>query len=83
MKTVLFNSLGDDTCMRIGIWKSTTQTTLKLCHQLGAITGLWKRKPTGMAFIGTPGTAKNKFNNVQDEFEAALKARKKPYAKHI
>ena len=30
-----------------------------------------------------PGTIKNKLNNVQEEFEAALKARKKPLAKHI
>ena len=83
MKTVLFNSLGDDTRLRIEFWISTTQTTLKLCHQLGAITGLWEREPTGAALIGMPGTTKNELNNVQEEFKAALKARKKPLAKHI
>ena len=30
-----------------------------------------------------PGTTKNTFNNVQDESEAALKAKKKPLAKHM
>ena len=30
-----------------------------------------------------PGTTKNKLNHVQEEFEAALKARKKPLAKHM
>ena len=70
MKTVLFNSLDDDTRRRIEIWPSTTETTLKLCHQLGAITGPWEREPT--AFIGMPGTTKNKLNNVWEEFEAAM-----------
>ena len=40
-----------------------------------------ERKHT--AFIGVPVTTKNKINNVQEEFEAALKARKKPLAKHM
>ena len=39
-----------------------------------------EHKPT--AFIGMPVTTKNKLNNVQEEFEAALKARKEPLAKH-
>ena len=81
MKTVSFNSLADDTCVRIEILTSTTQTTLKLCRQLGAITGLWEREP--MAGIGMPGTIKNELNNVQEEFETAFKARKKPVAKHM
>ena len=34
IKTVLINFQGDDTRVRIAIWKSTTQTTFKLCHQL-------------------------------------------------
>ena len=80
MKTVLLNSLGDDTCVRIEFWTSTTQTPLKLCHQLGAVTGLWEHEPT--AGIGMPGTIKNELNNVQEELEAALKARKEPLAKH-
>ena len=33
--------------------------------------------------IGIPRTIKNKLNNVQEEFEAALKARKKLLAKHM
>ena len=37
----------------------------------------------GTAFIGMPETTKNELNNVQEEFEAALKARKKPLAKHM
>ena len=77
----LFNSLGDYTRVRIENLKSTTQTTLKLCHQLEGIIGLWERKPT--SGIGMPRTIKNKLNNVQEEFEAALKARKKPLAKHM
>ena len=81
MKTALFNSLGDDTYVRIEIWKSTTQTTLKLCHQLGAVTGLLERELT--AGIGMSRTIKNELNNVQEEFEAALKARKKSLAKHM
>ena len=79
MKTVLSNSLGDDTRDRIEIWTTITQTMLKLCHQLGIITGLWKHEPT--TFIGMSGTTKNELDNVQ--FEAALKARKKPLAKHM
>ena len=70
MNMVLFNSLGDDTRGPIEIWTWTTQTTLKLCHQLKAITGPWEREPT--AFIGMPGTTKNKLNNVWEEFEAAM-----------
>ena len=83
MEMVLFSSLGDDTRVRIEMLKSTTQTTLKLCRQLGAITGLWVRKPTGTTFIGMPRTTKNKLSNVQEEFEAALEARKKTLAKHM
>ena len=81
MKTELLNSLGEEIHERIEIWTTTTQTTLKLCRQLGAITGLWEHKPT--AFIGVPKTMKKKLNNVQEEFEDALKARKKPLAKHM
>ena len=36
-----------------------------------------------MTFIGMPETTKNELNNVQEEFEAAMKARKKPLAKHM
>ena len=82
MKTVSFNSLGNDTCVWIEILTSTTQTTLKLCRQLlGTITGLWEREHT--AGIGMSGTIKNELNNVQEEFEAALKARNKPLVKHM
>ena len=35
------------------------------------------------AFICMPGTTKNELNHVQEEFEASLKARKKPLAKHM
>ena len=76
MKTALSNSLGEDIRVRIEIWATTTQTTLKLLHQLGAITGLWTREPITPAFIGMPGTTKIKLNNVQEEFDAARKARK-------
>ena len=81
MKTVLLNPLGEDICDWIEIWTTTTQTTLKLCRQLGAITGLCERKP--MAFIDMPGTTKNTLNNVQEEFDTALKAEKKILVKHI
>ena len=80
IKMVLFNSLGDDTRVRIEIWTSTTRTTLKLCHQLGAITERWEREFA--VFIGVPGTTKKKLNNVHEEFEAALKAKKRPMAKY-
>ena len=73
MKIVLINSLDEDICKRIEIWATTIQTMLKFCHQLGAITGLWTRGPITTAFIGMPGTAKNKLNNVQEEFNAAWK----------
>ena len=43
----------------------------------------WECEPTGTAFIGMPEATKNELNNIQEEFEAALKARKKPLAKHI
>ena len=52
MNTELLTSLGEDICEQIEIWTTTTQITLKLCHQLGAITGLLERKPS--AFIGMP-----------------------------
>ena len=80
-KTVLFHYLGDDTRERIEICTTTTQTTLKLCHQTVPITGLWERDP--MVFIGMLGTTEDKLNNVQEKFEAALKTRKKPLAKHM
>ena len=50
MKTVLINSLDEDICKRIEIWATTTQTTLKFFHQLGAITGLWTRRTDHYGF---------------------------------
>ena len=58
MKTVSFNSLDDDTRERIKIWPAITQTALKLCHQHGAITGLWEHGHTAVS--GMPGMIKNK-----------------------
>ena len=71
MKRVLLKSLGEIIRERIEIWTTTTQHMLKWCHKLGAITRLWERRIT-----------KNKLNNVQEEFDADLKARKKLLAKH-
>ena len=50
MKMVLINSLDEDICKRIEIWATTTQTTLKFFHQLGAITGLWTRRTDHYGF---------------------------------
>ena len=86
MKTVLFKSLGDHTRERIDVWITTTQANLKLCHQLGAITGLWTHGPTIAAFICMSGTTKNKLNNAQQNFDAAWEARRGNHmclAKHM
>ena len=76
MKTALLNSLGKDVCKQTKNWTTTAQTRLKLCHQLGAITGLWTREPITTAFIGMPGTTKNELNNVREDFNAAWKTKK-------
>ena len=55
MKTVLTNSLDEDTRERIEIWETTTQTTLKFCHQLEAITGLWTLEPIIRLLLACPG----------------------------
>ena len=61
--------------------RGTTQTILKWCRQLDAVTGLWERNPT--VFIGMPRIMKNKLNNAQEELKAASKVRKKLLAKHM
>ena len=83
MNTVLLNFLGEDICKQIEIWTTTPQNTLKLYHQIGAITGLWTCKPITTTFIGMPRTTKNELKNIQEEFDTAVKARKKFLAEHM